>query len=53
MTAAEEWLLARGVRKVELMVRRSNHEVAAFYDAVGYQSEDVAVFSRWLADVPS
>lgn len=53
MTAAEHWLLVRGVRKVELMVRHSNGDVAAFYDALGYQPEDVAVLSRWLVDAPS
>jgi ribosomal protein S18 acetylase RimI-like enzyme len=50
MRSAERWLAARGVRKVELMVRESNHGVADFYDAVGYQREEVLVFSRWLVE---
>jgi hypothetical protein len=50
MRSAEEWLAARGVRKVELMVRESNHGVADFYDAAGYEREQVIVFSRWLVE---
>ena len=53
MTAAEHWLHACGARKVELMVRTTSHDVAGFYDAIGYQREDVTVFSRWLEDGPS
>jgi ribosomal protein S18 acetylase RimI-like enzyme len=53
MGAAEDWLRARGVRKVELMVRAGNDGAAAFYDGLGYRREDVGVFSRWLDDGPS
>lgn len=50
MAAAEAWLAARGVRKVELMVRASNHSVVALYAGLGYAAEPVTVLSRWLAD---
>ena len=52
MTAAEDWLRARGCRKVELMVRNSNDGVIGFYEAIGYGQEPVTVLSRWLIDDP-
>jgi ribosomal protein S18 acetylase RimI-like enzyme len=48
MTAAEEWLAARGVRKCELMIRSSNEAAAGFYSKLGYDREPVLVMSRWL-----
>ncbi len=52
MTAAEDWLRARGVRKIELMVRTANDAVLGFYEAIGYGQEPVTVLSRWLIDDP-
>lgn len=52
MTAAEDWLRARGCRKVELMVRNTNDGVIGFYEAIGYGQEPVTVLSRWLIDDP-
>lgn len=52
MTAAEDWLRARGVRKIELMVRTTNDAVLGFYDAIGYGQEPVTVLSRWLIEDP-
>ncbi len=43
MTAAEDWLRARGVRKLELMVRDTNTAVLGFYEQLGYVREPVAV----------
>ena len=48
MQAAEAWLTARGVRKLELMIRETNAAVAAFYTALHYEREPVSVMSRWL-----
>ena len=48
MAAAEEWVAARGIPKLMLMVRSSNTAVLGFYDALGYAVEDTAVLSRWL-----
>ena len=48
MRAAEDWLKARGVRKLELMVRSSNSAVLEFYGRIGYETEPVVVMSRWL-----
>ena len=36
MQAAEDWLAARGVWKVQLLVRAGNTAAEAFYDALGY-----------------
>jgi ribosomal protein S18 acetylase RimI-like enzyme len=48
VTAAEDWLQARGVPKVMLMVRPENERVRAFYDALGYTEEPRVIFSRRL-----
>jgi ribosomal protein S18 acetylase RimI-like enzyme len=48
MRAAEAWVAARGVRKLELMVRDGNADAAAFYARIGYEREPVLVMSRWL-----
>lgn len=48
VTAAEDWLTARGVPKVMLMVRPENEKVRAFYDALGYVEEPRVIFSRRL-----
>ena len=48
MREAETWLRDRGIRKLELMIRDSNANVAAFYGALGYEREPVIVMSRWL-----
>lgn len=48
VTAAEDWLRARGVPKVMLMVRPENDKVRAFYDALGYVEEPRVIFSRRL-----
>lgn len=48
MAAAEEWLRARGVRKVQLLIRPSNVKVRAFYEHLGYETSPVTVMQRWL-----
>ncbi len=50
MAAAEEWLRENGVVKVQLMVRDENEPVLSFYEAAGYERNDVQVLSRWLKD---
>ena len=46
--AAEAWLCRRGVRKAQLMVRRSNIGVVAFYDRLGFEAAELVVMQRWL-----
>ena len=36
MAAAEGWLRARGIEKIQLMVRGDNARVHAFYQSLGY-----------------
>ena len=48
VTAAEDWLRARGCPKVQLMVRESNAAVTGFYDALGYARVDVRVLGKPL-----
>lgn len=48
MAAAEDWLKARGVWKLNLMVRRENKGVIGFYEGLGYEPSDVVVMGKWL-----
>lgn len=50
MAAAEAWLAARGVWKLNLLVRADNAAVVDFYRALGYAAEDRVVLSRRLSD---
>lgn len=46
--AAERWLPARDIRKVQLMIRPANTAVARFYDRLGYGEEPRLVMAKWL-----
>ena len=48
MKAAEDWLCAAGIPKLQLLVRRENAGVAAFYQSVGYEEAQTIVFAKWL-----
>lgn len=48
MQASERWLLERDVPEVNLMVRRTNTAVLAFYESLGYEDGDVVVLGRFL-----
>jgi len=48
MRAAEDWLKARGVWKLNLMIRAENEGVRAFYETLGYEVEERIVMSRRL-----
>jgi ribosomal protein S18 acetylase RimI-like enzyme len=48
MTAAEDWLRARGIAKLQLMVRGDNARVHAFYEALGYYDQKRVTFAKWL-----
>lgn len=47
LSASEDWLIAKGCRKVELMVRDGNDAVG-FYEHLGWEQQAVLVFGRWL-----
>ena len=48
--AAEDWLRALAVPKVQLMVRSDNAAALDFYDAVGLIRQDVVVLGRFLTE---
>ena len=48
MRAAEDWLRARGVPKLNLMVRGDNFAANGFYEAIGYDRSDVIVLQKFL-----
>jgi ribosomal protein S18 acetylase RimI-like enzyme len=48
MAAAEDWLRARDVTKVMLMVRPDNVAVQAFYDKLGYDVQERVIYAKWL-----
>jgi ribosomal protein S18 acetylase RimI-like enzyme len=48
MNAAENWLRARGIEKLQLMVRGDNVKVHAFYGSLGYFEQERVVFAKWL-----
>ena len=48
MTAAEDWLRAHGMEKMQLMVRADNAQVHAFYQSLGYLPQERVTFAKWL-----
>jgi ribosomal protein S18 acetylase RimI-like enzyme len=48
MNAAEDWLRAAGIPKLQLMVRRDNAKAGAFYQSIGYAEAQTIVFAKWL-----
>ncbi len=52
MAEAENWLHARGVWKIHLMVRSSNAPTQSFYQSIGYGNDDVTVLSKRLRPMP-
>ncbi len=52
MAAAEDWLRAQGLEKVMLMVRADNSKVRAFYDRLGYETQERVIYAKWLDGRP-
>jgi len=48
MHAAEDWLRAAGIEKMQLMVRPDNTKVQAFYESIGYDEQERVIFAKWL-----
>lgn len=48
MQACEAWVLARGIPKVQVMVREGNQSTVSFYERLGYERSSVAVLGRRL-----
>ncbi len=47
---AENWLRARGVWKINLMIREGNDSVQEFYLALGYETEPRTAMARRIAE---
>jgi ribosomal protein S18 acetylase RimI-like enzyme len=52
MRACEDWLAARHVPKLNVMMRDDNSIALGFYTSIGYTPDDVVVLSRRLDDSP-
>lgn len=48
MNAAEDWLRAAGIEKLQLMVRPDNTKVQAFYQSIGYGEQQRVIYAKWL-----
>ncbi|ANW05378.1 GNAT family acetyltransferase [Bradyrhizobium icense] len=48
MNAAEDWLRAAGIPKLQLLVRPENSGVASFYQSIGFGEQKILFFSKWL-----
>lgn len=48
MAAAEAWLKARGVWKLNLLVRAGNEKVIGFYEKLGFSVPDRIPMEKWL-----
>jgi ribosomal protein S18 acetylase RimI-like enzyme len=48
MDAAEQWLRARGIEKLQLMVRPDNTGVKAFYQSLDFLEQERVVYAKWL-----
>lgn len=51
MGAAEAWLAKRGAPALRLMVRDANTAALAFYEALGFERQPVAVFGKRLGAI--
>ena len=52
MEACEDWVRARDITKIQLMVRGDNEPVVAFYERLGYEPSDVVVLGKRFAVDP-
>jgi ribosomal protein S18 acetylase RimI-like enzyme len=48
MAAVEDWLRARGIWKLNLLVRRENDGVVRFYEKLGYGDQDCVALGKRL-----
>jgi len=48
MEAAENWLLGKGIWKLNLIVRTGNEAVTGFYNSIGYEREERVNMAKWI-----
>lgn len=53
VAAGEEWLRARSVPKVMLLIRDTNTVVQQFYERIGYEAAPRIVMQKWLKEPES
>ena len=46
--AVELWLEARGIPKLQLMIRESNTPVVSFYERLGFEIAPRIIMQKWL-----
>jgi len=46
--AAEKWLRARGVWKMNILIRDENRPASSFYEKLGYLRNEAFSLGRWL-----
>jgi hypothetical protein len=51
--AATVWFLERDIVKMQLMVRSENTDALGFYDQLGFETDDVVVRSKRIAEFPN
>ncbi len=49
--AAEDWLRARGIWKVQLLVRGDNAQAAGFYESQGYKDTQSVCLQKVIGPV--
>jgi ribosomal protein S18 acetylase RimI-like enzyme len=52
MSAAEGWLKARGIWKMQLLIRADNGAAKDFYEKLGYQNTQAVCFQKVIAGDP-
>ncbi len=50
MAAVEAWLLARGVWKLQLLVRADNAKAKGFYERLGYRDTETTCFQKVIGE---
>lgn len=48
VTAADDWLRARGIEKLQLLVRPENTQAQAFYETLDYDEQLRIIYAKWL-----
>jgi ribosomal protein S18 acetylase RimI-like enzyme len=52
MAAAEDWMRAKGIEKLMLLVRSDNTQVQKFYEKLDYVEQDRVLYAKWLDGRP-
>lgn len=50
IAAAECWIRAAGIPKIQLLIRSENTGAAGFYEALGYRAKPFIYMEKWLTE---